>query len=149
MEIHSYSLNLTWESAKKGVLSSNEFNPEIEVVTPPPFNGGIPGYWSPEHLFVASVSSCLMTTFLAIAENSKFEFAGFSCSATGKLEQIEGKYLITEIILKPELKIKDESQKEKAERILIKAEKACLISNSIHSKVTMIPQVIVESVGVF
>ena len=148
-KVHYYDVNLKWDSDRKGTMNSPVLTTSIEVATPPEFAKGMPGIWSPEHLLVAAVNSCLMTTFLAIAENSKFEFAGFSCSATGKLEQIEGKYLITEIILKPELKIKDESQKEKAERILIKAEKACLISNSIHSKVTMIPQVIVESVGVF
>jgi len=78
-----------------------------------------------------------MTTFLAIAENSKLAFDQFSCSASGKLEQIEGKYLMTEIILEPILKIPIETSIEKAERILIKSEAACLISNSIKSKVTL------------
>ena len=148
MESHSYSLNLTWKTGKRGILSSSEFNTEIEVVTPPPFNGGTAGYWSPEHLLVASVSSCLMTTFLAIAENSKFEFVWFNCDASGKLEMVEGKYLITEITLRTELKIFDEAHKEKAERILVKAEKACLISNSIKSTVNMIPTVVVETADV-
>jgi len=35
----------------------------IEVATLPEFPKGIPGIWSPEHLFTAAVSSCLMTTF--------------------------------------------------------------------------------------
>lgn len=42
----------------------------IEVATPPEFPKGIPGMWSPEHLFTAAVSGCLMTTFLSIAEKS-------------------------------------------------------------------------------
>lgn len=67
---------------------------------------------------------------------------------SGKLEMVEGKYLITEITLRPELKIFDEAHKEKAERILVKAEKACLISNSIKSTVNMIPTVVVETADV-
>jgi organic hydroperoxide reductase OsmC/OhrA len=55
----------------------------------------------------------------------------------GKLEQIEGKFLMTEILLKPILKLVKESDKEKAERILQKSEVACLISNSINSKVRL------------
>ena len=56
----------------------------IEVATPPEFPKGIAGIWSPEHLFVAAISGCLMTTFLAIAENSTLEFTSFSCQAKGK-----------------------------------------------------------------
>lgn len=42
----------------------------VEVAAPPQFMGGIHGVWSPEHLFTAAVSGCLMTTFLAIAVNA-------------------------------------------------------------------------------
>jgi len=40
-------------------------------------------------LFVSAISSCLMTTFLANAENSKLEFICFDCEAKGKLEMVE------------------------------------------------------------
>jgi len=80
-----------------------------------------------------------MTTFLAIAENSKLAFSNFSCKSKGKLEQIDGKFLMTEIILEPTVIIADEKDKERAERILQKSEAACLISNSIKSKITMNP----------
>ena len=79
-----------------------------------------------------------MTTFLSIAENSRLEFTSFNCSAKGKLDQIDGKFLMTEIILEPVLVIVKEEDKEKAERILQKSEAACLISNSIKSKVSLI-----------
>ena len=55
----------------------------VEVATPPEFANGMPGIWSPEHLFVAAVNSCLMTTYLAIADNSKLPFVSFSSRATG------------------------------------------------------------------
>lgn len=142
MEPHYYNVNLSWTSEREGNLSSPELNDEIKVATPPPFTKGIEGVWSPEHLLTASVSSCYMTTFLAIAENSKLEFETFSCEAKGKLEQIEGKYLITEIELFPKLKIKNESDAEKAMKILLKTEKACLISNSIQVKVSLNPTIL-------
>ena len=142
MEPHFYTVNLAWKTDRKGELSSPELNTNLDVATPPPFPKGMEGIWSPEHLLTAAVSSCLMTTFLAIAENSKLEFISLTCAAKGKLEQVEGKYLMTEIILEPTLKITKESDKERAERILHKSEAACLISNSIKSKVTLIPTVL-------
>jgi organic hydroperoxide reductase OsmC/OhrA len=84
-----------------------------------------------------------MTTFLAIAENFRLEFKEFNCNAVGVLEQVEGKYLMTEVILNPTLVITKEEDKEKALRVLDKSEKACLISNSINSKVSLNPTVTV------
>ena len=137
MEAHTYNVNLTWKEDRLGEISSPELNSTIEVATPPQFPKGIEGIWSPEHLFTAAVNSCFMTTFLSIAENSKLEFTHFSCDGEGKLEQIEGKYLMTEVLLEPVLVIAKEADKEKAERILQKSETACLISNSIKSKVSV------------
>ncbi|MBK7243542.1 MAG: OsmC family protein [Saprospiraceae bacterium] len=137
MDSHKYNTQLNWIADRRGIMSSPELNESFEVATPPQFPKGMEGIWSPEHLLTAAVSSCFMTTFLAIAENSKLAFDQFSCSASGKLEQIEGKYLMTEIVLEPILTIPIDTSIEKAERILIKSEAACLISNSIKSKVTL------------
>jgi peroxiredoxin-like protein len=141
MEPHYYNVNVSWEAGRKGTLTSPELNTAIEVATPPQFPKGIEGVWSPEHFFTAAVSSCLMTTFLSIAENSKLEYKSFSCASKGKLEQVDGKFLMTEVILEPVVIIANEADREKAERILHKSEAACLISNSVKAKVTMIPTI--------
>jgi peroxiredoxin-like protein len=136
---HKYSVNLRWDADRKGTLTSDELMDQLAVATPPPFPKGVEKIWSPEHLFTAAVSSCLMTTFLAIAENSNLSFEHFTCKATGKLDQVEGKYRMTEILLEPVLVITREQDYERAGRILQKSEAACLITNSITSKVVMNP----------
>lgn len=146
METHFYSVDLSWTNDRKGTISSAVLNDKIEVATPPEFKGGMVGIWSPEHLLVAAVNSCLMTTFLAIAENFKLEFESFDCSAEAKLEVVEGKYMISEVVLKPKLSILNEEDSEKALKVLTKAEKACLISNSVKSVVTMEPTILVSEV---
>ena len=142
--VHHYEVKLNWKSERKGLMSSPALNSDIEVATPPEFPKGIPGVWSPEHLLVAAVNSCLMTTFLAIAENSKFEFINFESSANGKLEKVNGKLMISEIVLAPVLTLSREADKEKAIRILQKSEAACLISNSVKSSIIFQPQIKVE-----
>ncbi len=139
---HEYNVNLKWNEGRVGEVFSPELNSKIEVATPPQFPKGVEGVWSPEHFFTAAVNSCFMTTFLAISENSRLEFKEFSCNAVGVLDQIEGKFLMTEVILNPTLIITKEEDKEKALRVLDKSEKACLISNSITSKVSLNPTVI-------
>ncbi len=114
----------------------------LEVATPPEFKGHA-GIWSPEHLYVASVNACFMSTFLAIAELSKLEFVSFTCQAEGKLEKEEGRgYRMTEITLKPTLTVGYDHDRERATRILEKAEKNCLISNSINTAVRLEPEIV-------
>jgi peroxiredoxin-like protein len=145
MEAHYYNVEVNWNTDRKGIMCSPELNKDasscIEVATPPEFPKGIPGIWSPEHLFTAAVSSCLMTTFLAIADNSKLEFVSFSCKSKGKLEQVDGKFIMSEIILEPTVTITDEKDRERTERVLQKSEAACLISNSIMSKIVLTPTI--------
>lgn len=141
--MHNYNVQLTWQEGRIGQLQSTELNDKITVATPPEFDGGVPGIWSPEHLFTASVLSCFMTTFLAIANVSKLEFETFDCEATGVLSKVDGKFMMTEIALRPHLSITDASKMERALRILEKAESNCLISNSIQSKVSLRPNVTV------
>lgn len=143
---HYYNVEVNWQTDRKGLLTSSELDASIEVVTPPQFPKGIPKIWSPEHLFVAAVNSCLMTTFLSIAENSKLEFESFTSKAIGKLEIVDGKYIISEITLLP-IVVTGEQQKEKAERVLQKSETNCLISNSVKSKIIFKPsvQIIINS----
>ena len=151
MESHIYNVDINWNADRKGVMCSPELNKDanscIDVATPPELPKGIPGIWSPEHLFTASVSSCLMTTFLAIAENSNLEFESFNCKSKGKLEKVDGRYLMTQIILEPKVVILNEKDRNRAQRVLEKSEKACLISNSIKSEVIMTPNIEVLEVA--
>ncbi len=142
-EEHKYNVNLSWKEERIGTLRSPELNEEIEVATPPDFDGGVEGIWSPEHLFVSSVSSCFMTTFVAIAEYSKLSFEDLKVEATGKLGKVDGKFEVTEIILKPELIISDDKFADKARRIMEKAEEACLITRSIKTEIIFEPTVTV------
>jgi peroxiredoxin-like protein len=140
---HYYQVKVSWLSDRKGLMQSDILNDTVEVATPPEFPKGIAGLWSPEHLFVAAINSCFMTTFLAVAENSKLSFTAFTSNAVGKLEQVSGKYMMSEVILKPVLTITDPEQKERAERILQKSESSCLISNSVNSKIILQPTIII------
>lgn len=135
-----YKTEVEWTGERHGELRAAAL-PTLDVDAPPEFKGH-EGVWTPEHLFVASVNSCFMTTFLAIAENSKLEFVKFNADAEGTLEKVEGQGLmITHITLRPRLVVKHSRDTERALRILEKAEKHCLISNSTRTETKLEPQV--------
>jgi peroxiredoxin-like protein len=137
---YSYSTEVEWTGERSGDLSAPDL-PNLAVDAPPEFKGH-EGVWTPEHLFVAAVNSCFMTTFLAIAENSKLEFVSFNADAKGKLEKLEGQgFIMTEVVLRPKLLVSHARDVERAGRILQKAEKNCLISNSIKAETRLEPEV--------
>jgi peroxiredoxin-like protein len=143
MEPHYFHVNISWNELRKGVMCSPEIknasSPQgcIEVATPPQFPKGMEGIWSPEHLFTAAVASCFMTTFLAIAENSKLNFRSFTCDSKGKLENQDGKFAMTEVELFPIVTVWDKKDAELALRVMNKTERSCLITNSIKARVSM------------
>lgn len=134
---HYYETEVGWMGQRRGYLRSSADLPVLEVASPPEFNGH-EHTWTPEHLFVASLNSCYMATFIAMAEASKLDIVSFTSSAVGKLEKVEGKgFRVTEIVLKPTLVIKFDYDAERAQRILEKAETNCFISNSILTEVKL------------
>jgi organic hydroperoxide reductase OsmC/OhrA len=138
---HFYETEVQWTEQKKGKLISSGL-PALEVATPPQFQGH-EGMWSPEHYFIASINGCFVTTFLAISQMSKLEFVSFSAKAQGKLDQAAGQGLqITEIVLRPQLVIRYSRDLERAGRILEKAEKNCLISNSVKTHIKLEPELL-------
>lgn len=145
-DTHTYTTSVKYNEKRKGLLSSEGLS-SFEVATPPQFPGGHEGIWSPEHLFVASAEICLMTTFLSIAEKSRLEFVEYSSEAIGTLEKTAEGMLMTKIVIKPRVVINDEAKKDRTLLLLEKAEKYCLISNSMKTEVTLEPIVEVRSIA--
>jgi organic hydroperoxide reductase OsmC/OhrA len=139
-----YTHRLSWTGDKRGQLAADQL-PEITVAPPPEF-AGPPGCWSPEQLFVASANACVMATFLAIAANSQLSFDAYSSSATGKLEKVgAGGLQISEIVIRVRLSLQQAKDREKARRVLVKAEENCLISRSMKSRVIVEAEIVVGS----
>ena len=135
-----YRVTATWKSERHGVVSAEGILPAIRFSSPPEFKGESV-VWTPEHLLVAAVASCYLVTFHAIAELSKMEFLGLTLSAEGKLGKPEGKLCFTEIVLKPTLTIIQNEDRERANRLLEKAEQECLNKRSLKCPVVMEPLV--------
>lgn len=148
IESHDYEVFITGTGPKTGLLeSTGDGLPPLEFASPPEF-GGPERTWSPEHLFVASVAGCLMTTFRAIAANSGIEVLEYTDNSTGHLQKGDDRrYSIDRITLRPTVVISADSNLDKAYRILEKAEEACLIGRSIVSERVLEAKVLQESVS--
>ncbi|MEW6246930.1 MAG: OsmC family protein [Nitrospirota bacterium] len=134
-KVYTYRTTVKWTEKKMGVMASPG-KPEIQVATPPEFKGH-EGMWSPEDLFVASINSCVMSTFLAFAERAGLAFTAYESDAEGRVELTGGKLQVTAVVLKPRVTLAPGVDSAKAQEILAKAEANCLISNSVKTNITM------------
>jgi peroxiredoxin-like protein len=141
--VHSYRVSASSTITRSGVAEVNGVEPSISFSAPPDF-GGVAGHWTPEHLFVIAVASCYVSTFSGIADISHFEFVSLSLKAEGILQKKEGILQFSRIILRPVLKIAREEGRERALRLLEKADKSCLVARSIKCSLDLKPEIKIE-----
>jgi organic hydroperoxide reductase OsmC/OhrA len=126
---HHYAAQASAGTSGSVTLAS-EGLPSLSTVSPPEF-GGPPGQWSPETLFVAAAADCFILTFRAVATASNLVWSRLECSAEGVLDRDGGVVRFTGLRLHARLTLPAGGDTARATRLLEKAEKTCLITNSL------------------
>jgi organic hydroperoxide reductase OsmC/OhrA len=104
--------------------------PALETAAPAEFDG--PGdRWSPETLLVAAVADCFALTFRAVARASKLEWKEVRCSVDGTLDRTEGRTRFVSMSIRATAVVPEGEERDRAVRALEKAERGCLITNSL------------------
>lgn len=94
---------------------------------------------NPEELFVASISSCFMLTFLYLACTKNLVVNSYSAEAKGSLaKNAEGKMAMTSVVIKPTITFEG-TQPDAAllQDLFHKAHDTCFISCSVKTNVTI------------
>jgi organic hydroperoxide reductase OsmC/OhrA len=129
-EYQKYPRNHTWKF---------DGGPEMTASAAPAYLGD-PKQVDPEEAFVASLSSCQMLTFLAVAAKKKFVLDEYVDEAVGHMEKnADGKLAITRVTLKPRLKFSGDKQPtpQEIEEMNHMAHDQCFIANSVKTEVTV------------
>ena len=132
---HRYPV--TARATKEGlVMLDSPGAPQLPSAPPVEFDG--PGdQWSPESLLTASVADCVVLTFNAIARASRLEWNEIECQVDGTLDRVDRVSRFTHFDIQARLLIPTGADSDKAKLLLEKAEKNCLISNSLNSEISM------------
>ena len=117
-----------------------------------PFEGGVqvsasaaPGYLGnpdfvdPEEAYVASLASCHMLTFLAIAVRKGLVVDRYRDAATGFMgRNADGKMTVARVVLRPEVSLGSPAPSPEAfEKLHEIAHEECFIANSVRTAVTV------------
>ena len=92
----------------------------------------------PEDLLVASLSSCHMLSFLAIAGKKKVTVTSYEDDAVGFLENDKGRFWIARVILRP--RVTCDADAAILAEVHHLAHEACFIANSVKTEVRVEPR---------
>lgn len=107
---------------------------------------GKPGHVDPEEAFIASISSCHMLTFLAIASKRRFVVEHYTDHAVGFLEKnSEGRMAVSRVELRPAIVFSGESPTPaQIAKMHESAHRNCFIANSVTARIDVMPVAAVE-----
>lgn len=149
MKEHTFQIETNWkfEAHERFGFSRDHYirlsnGVEIMSSSAPAFAGNATRT-NPEELFVSSLSSCLMLSYLYLCHRNKMKLMSYVDKATGTLSVNErGVYYISKVVLKPQILFEGtDSQNARAEaiRLVHEAHLGCFISNSVKSEVVIEP----------
>ncbi len=138
---HRYTVNVAAAPEGEVSLSSEGLTPLAS--TPPPEFDGPPGYWSPETLLTAAAADCFVLSFRAVSRASKFEWTSISATVEGTLDRVDGVTRFVAMHTKAKLSLPAGADAARGQALLEKAEKICLISNSLNAERHLEAEVVV------
>ncbi len=132
-----FETQLKWKEGKQANLNARE-NPLLQVGTPPDF-GGPQHTWSPEELFIASIESCLMSTFLYFVDRFHLSMTEYSSQSKGDLTKTADGLRFSKVEIRIVMSWADEESHKKANSLNLKEklEKYCPVSNSVDCPITI------------
>ena len=139
-EPHQFRITASWTSGRTGIAKCDTVPNAVRFAAPAHF-GGLDGRWTPEDLLLTAVASCYTSTFRALADYSRFEYADLEVEATGTVHKLNSGYTFGEIVTHPVLTIVRAEDHERALRLLDKAQGLCLVARALSAKHIFLPSV--------
>jgi peroxiredoxin-like protein len=141
---YRYHASAQWHQHDRSFVELEHGAPRIVHFSAPPEFGGEAGVWTPEHFLLAAVASCFIASFRAVAAASRLEFQGIEVSVDGLLEKDTGGFRFTTITLHPVVIVFANDDSELASRLVEKAERICLVTRSLSSRIEVEPKILSE-----
>ena len=135
------SQGFSYDTYNRGHLWKFDGGVEVAASAAPAYKGD-PDRVDPEEAFVASLASCHMLTFLAIAARQRFVVDSYSDQAIGFMEKNEkGRLAITRVTLRPKIAFGGEKppSSEQLSKLHELAHEQCFIANSVSTEITVEP----------
>ena len=127
---HKYRTTSTATTGGGAATLTSPGLPDLAIDAPAEFDG--PGdKWSPETLLTGAVADCFVLTFRAVAAASKLEWKTVRCDVESTLERVDNLARFSRFDSKVHLTVPAGTDEGRARRIVEKAERSCMVTNSL------------------
>ncbi len=152
---HHYTATVQWtgntgtgtkdyKSYERSHLISSNDKPDIAGSSDPAFRGDKTKH-NPEDLMVSALSACHMLWYLHFCAVNNVVITNYTDRAAGTMDENEdGSGQFTQIVLRPEVTVSDQSMVAKAHELHERAHHSCFIARSINFEVLIQPVIKVE-----
>ena len=144
---HTFPLTLSWsgnsldDPYNRNATIRNEGKHDLAVSSAPGYLGD-PTRWNPEDLLGSALATCHMLTFLALCSKTKVEVVGYEDHAEALLDTKDKVTFITQVTLRPVIRVTRGTSAAKVVELLEKAHKYCFIANSVRCETILEPRVV-------
>ncbi len=141
---HSFHAHLVWSKSPDGAGTHRvefENRPALEVSAAPQYKGD-PTKLNPEELFLASLMSCQMLTYLALATRAGVPVFAYEDRAEATLTIADRRMRITEVVLHPRVTVGAAADENEARALVDAAHEGCFIANSVSCAVRAEPEIV-------
>ena len=140
LKTHRFPVDVRWLDGKLTVASVPG-KQDLQVATPPEFQGGVEGVWSPEDMFVGAVATCYTVTLVSAMRRRNAPLRALDVHSSGDVSQRpDGRYGFVAIDLEVSFET-DAGFEAEARGAAVDAEQACLVAASLDTPVNLAVQV--------
>jgi organic hydroperoxide reductase OsmC/OhrA len=151
VRVHRYTTGLRWEGSTG--VGYDHYGRDHEVWVDPDIApttlsaddvfGGDPAKLSPERLIVLAASSCQALSFLAVAARARIDVVAYTDDATAEMpERRSEPSSIETITLRPVIHVRGEVAMDRVRRLVELAHRECYVANSLHTRITVEPEIV-------
>jgi organic hydroperoxide reductase OsmC/OhrA len=154
MSDHTYRTTLTWRGSTG--VGYDAYSREHEVGAAPaalqlpissdPAFRGDEALLNPEQLLLASASSCLLLSFLAVAARSRVDVVAYDDLARAVMPEAR-RMRITRIEHRPRITVVGDVADDRLQRMLRLAHEQCFIANTLQVETSIEPTVVHAQAG--
>lgn len=144
--VHTFEGALSWRAGDAGADTGNHRvtlsgGTTIEVSAAPQYKGD-GTKTNPEELFLASLASCQMLTYLALARRKGLDLVAYEDRAEATLTIKDRRMRITEVRLRPRITTAAGADLEVARALVGAAHEGCFVANSVACEVRVEPEIV-------
>ncbi|GAF23392.1 YmaD protein [Bacillus sp. JCM 19047] len=99
---------------------------------------------NPDEMLLGAAATCFVITYAAMLERANIEKESLTLSSEARVDVTKNVFTFKEILHRPTVILKKQSDQERAKKFAYQAEKSCMISKALAGNVKVVVEPVVQ-----